>query len=134
MYDDLVQQGSVGSTKVPISYVPHHLAHDLRHYSHANHVPYHQYVARGERGKFYMNISLVLFVLLNVLFLIQGKVNLEVMQKQILPVTLFFATSLVLSNKSYIYLSVSYIQVSDSVKRRLLVKYHSFNRFLIFLL
>lgn len=41
----------------------------------------------------------------------QGKVNSEVMSKQILPVSLFFAVSLVLSNKSYIYLSVSYIQV-----------------------
>jgi hypothetical protein len=35
------------------------------------------------------------------------------MQKQILPVSLFFAISLVLSNKAYIYLSVSYIQVGE---------------------
>lgn len=33
------------------------------------------------------------------------------MLKQILPVSIFFAISLVLSNKAYIYLSVSYIQV-----------------------
>lgn len=42
---------------------------------------------------------------------LQNKVNVQVMQKQILPVSLFFAISLVLSNKAYIYLSVSYIQV-----------------------
>lgn len=41
----------------------------------------------------------------------ENKVDGNVMAKQILPVTLFFATSLVLSNKSYIYLSVSYIQM-----------------------
>ena len=33
------------------------------------------------------------------------------MRTQILPVALCFAISLVLSNKAYIYLSVSYIQV-----------------------
>lgn len=44
----------------------------------------------------------------------QGKVNVQVMQKQILPVSLFFAVSLVLSNKAYIYLSVSYIQVRSA--------------------
>lgn len=43
----------------------------------------------------------------------QNKVNVQVMQKQILPVSLFFAISLVLSNKAYIYLSVSYIQARD---------------------
>ena len=43
----------------------------------------------------------------------QKKVNVQVVQKQILPVSLFFAVSLVLSNKAYIYLSVSYIQVSE---------------------
>jgi hypothetical protein len=43
----------------------------------------------------------------------EGKVDTTVMWKQILPVTMFFATSLVLSNKSYIYLSVSYIQVTN---------------------
>ena len=43
--------------------------------------------------------------------LLQNKVNMEVLQKQIFPVSLFFAISLVLSNKAYIYLSVSYIQV-----------------------
>lgn len=36
----------------------------------------------------------------------------DVIQKQIFPVACFFAVSLVLSNKAYIYLSVSYIQVS----------------------
>mmetsp|Transcript_13222 Transcript_13222/g.24391 ORF Transcript_13222/g.24391 Transcript_13222/m.24391 type:complete len:310 (+) Transcript_13222:123-1052(+) len=41
----------------------------------------------------------------------ENKVNVQVMQKQILPVSLFFAISLVLSNKAYIYLSVSYIQM-----------------------
>jgi drug/metabolite transporter (DMT)-like permease len=41
----------------------------------------------------------------------ENKVNGDVVLKQILPVTLFFATSLVMSNKAYIYLSVSYIQM-----------------------
>lgn len=41
----------------------------------------------------------------------EGKVNFTVLSQQILPVTLFYAVSLVLSNKSYIYLSVSYIQM-----------------------
>jgi hypothetical protein len=41
----------------------------------------------------------------------EGKVDMDVMKKQILPVASFFAVSLVLSNKAYIYLSVSYIQV-----------------------
>jgi hypothetical protein len=45
----------------------------------------------------------------------EGKVDMNAVTKQILPVTLFFATSLVLSNKSYIYLSVSYIQVSYTI-------------------
>ncbi len=40
--------------------------------------------------------------------------NGDVVLKQIIPVTLFFATSLVMSNKAYIYLSVSYIQVCPS--------------------
>lgn len=48
---------------------------------------------------------------LTVLWCSQGKVDREVMLKQILPVALFFAVSLVFSNKAYIYLSVSYIQV-----------------------
>jgi len=39
------------------------------------------------------------------------KVNAAAIKKQILPVSLCFAISLVLSNKSYIYLSVSYIQM-----------------------
>lgn len=42
----------------------------------------------------------------------KGKVDREVIKKQILPVAALFALSLVLSNKAYIYLSVSYIQVS----------------------
>lgn len=42
----------------------------------------------------------------------EGKVDASVMKKQILPVACFFAVSLVLSNKAYIYLSVSYIQAS----------------------
>jgi len=41
----------------------------------------------------------------------EGKVDSTVLFKQIFPVTSFFAVSLVLSNKSYIYLSVSYIQM-----------------------
>mmetsp|Transcript_15860 Transcript_15860/g.26677 ORF Transcript_15860/g.26677 Transcript_15860/m.26677 type:complete len:320 (-) Transcript_15860:502-1461(-) len=41
----------------------------------------------------------------------ENKVNGEVYAKQLLPVSLFFAVSLVLSNKAYIYLSVSYIQM-----------------------
>ena len=41
----------------------------------------------------------------------EKKVDANVMQGQILPVSLCFAVSLVLSNKSYIYLSVSYIQM-----------------------
>jgi len=41
----------------------------------------------------------------------EGKVTTTVLLQQIFPVTLFYAVSLVLSNKSYIYLSVSYIQM-----------------------
>lgn len=41
----------------------------------------------------------------------ENKVNVQVLQKQIFPVSLFFSISLVLSNKAYIYLSVSYIQM-----------------------
>jgi drug/metabolite transporter (DMT)-like permease len=41
----------------------------------------------------------------------ENKVDSTVMYKQILPVASFFAVSLVLSNKAYIYLSVSYIQM-----------------------
>lgn len=41
----------------------------------------------------------------------EGKVNGSAIVKQILPVSVFFAVSLVLSNKAYIYLSVSYIQM-----------------------
>mmetsp|Transcript_28554 Transcript_28554/g.39300 ORF Transcript_28554/g.39300 Transcript_28554/m.39300 type:complete len:319 (-) Transcript_28554:115-1071(-) len=41
----------------------------------------------------------------------ENKVDRNVLFTQILPVSLFFAVSLVLSNKSYIYLSVSYIQM-----------------------
>ncbi|KAJ1422745.1 triose-phosphate transporter family-domain-containing protein [Ochromonadaceae sp. CCMP2298] len=40
-----------------------------------------------------------------------GKVTGDVYLKQLLPVSLFFAVSLVLSNKAYIYLAVSYIQM-----------------------
>jgi hypothetical protein len=41
----------------------------------------------------------------------EGKVDINAIKSQLLPVSLCFAVSLVLSNKSYIYLSVSYIQV-----------------------
>lgn len=41
----------------------------------------------------------------------EGKVTSSTLTKQILPVALFFSVSLVLSNKAYIYLSVSYIQM-----------------------
>ena len=41
----------------------------------------------------------------------QNKVDMKVLQKQLIPVAVFFSFSLVLSNKAYIYLSVSYIQV-----------------------
>eukprot|EP00602_Paraphysomonas_sp_CaronLab_P001357 CAMPEP_0185024466 /NCGR_PEP_ID=MMETSP1103-20130426/7558_1 /TAXON_ID=36769 /ORGANISM="Paraphysomonas bandaiensis, Strain Caron Lab Isolate" /LENGTH=295 /DNA_ID=CAMNT_0027557445 /DNA_START=124 /DNA_END=1011 /DNA_ORIENTATION=+ len=41
----------------------------------------------------------------------EKKVDTTVLQTQIFPVSLFFAVSLVLSNKAYIYLSVSYIQM-----------------------
>eukprot|EP01036_Dinobryon_divergens_P028837 gene28837-37844_t len=41
----------------------------------------------------------------------ENKVDSTVLATQILPVSLFFAVSLVLSNMSYIYLSVSYIQM-----------------------
>jgi drug/metabolite transporter (DMT)-like permease len=41
----------------------------------------------------------------------EKKVTREVFINKIVPVSLFFAVSLVLSNKSYIYLSVSYIQM-----------------------
>jgi len=39
------------------------------------------------------------------------KVDRIVLKQQILPVSVFFAVSLVLSNKAYIYLSVSFIQM-----------------------
>lgn len=41
----------------------------------------------------------------------EKKVDKDAIVKQILPVSIFFAVSLVLSNKAYIYLSVSYIQM-----------------------
>ena len=41
----------------------------------------------------------------------EGKVDSAAMKAQILPVSVCFAISLVLANKAYIYLSVSYIQV-----------------------
>lgn len=41
----------------------------------------------------------------------EKKVTTDVFLKQIAPVSVFFAFSLVLSNKAYIYLSVSYIQM-----------------------
>jgi len=41
----------------------------------------------------------------------EKKVDFKVLRTQILPVSICFAVSLVLSNKSYIYLSVSYIQM-----------------------
>jgi len=41
----------------------------------------------------------------------ENRVDSTVMYNQILPVAAFFAVSLVLANKSYIYLSVSYIQM-----------------------
>ena len=45
----------------------------------------------------------------------QGKVDAEAMKNKIVPVSAFFAVSLVMANKAYIYLSVSYIQVSESL-------------------
>lgn len=47
------------------------------------------------------------------LFFQQKKVDMAAVWSQILPVSICFAISLVLSNKSYIYLSVSYIQVNS---------------------
>lgn len=41
----------------------------------------------------------------------EGKVNSQVFTNKIIPVAACFAVSLVLSNKAYIYLSVSYIQM-----------------------
>jgi drug/metabolite transporter (DMT)-like permease len=41
----------------------------------------------------------------------ENRVDWAAFQKSILPVSIFYAFSLVLSNKSYIYLSVSYIQM-----------------------
>jgi hypothetical protein len=41
----------------------------------------------------------------------QGKVNQEAIARQFLPIAVIYAVSLVLSNKAYIYLAVSYIQV-----------------------
>jgi drug/metabolite transporter (DMT)-like permease len=41
----------------------------------------------------------------------EKKVDAKALQTSIFPVALFFAVSLVLSNKAYIYLSVSYIQM-----------------------
>ncbi len=56
----------------------------------------------------------IFFITLDVYwFLAQGKVDSTVIKKQILPVALLFALSLVLSNKAYIYLSVSYIQATN---------------------
>lgn len=41
----------------------------------------------------------------------EKKVDLDIIKTKILPISMFFALSLVLSNKAYIYLSVSYIQM-----------------------
>ncbi len=43
--------------------------------------------------------------------MLQKKVNTEDITSKIVPVAVFYAFSLVLSNKAYIYLSVSYLQV-----------------------
>lgn len=45
----------------------------------------------------------------------QQKVDTTIIKQNILPVSACFAVSLVLSNKAYIYLSVSYIQVWNYV-------------------
>ena len=49
--------------------------------------------------------------------ILQGKVDMKVIQTSIMPVALCFAISLVFANKTYIYLSVSYIQVSVGMGR-----------------
>ena len=41
----------------------------------------------------------------------EQKIGLDELKTKVLPVALFFAISLVLSNKAYIFLSVSYIQM-----------------------
>lgn len=41
----------------------------------------------------------------------EGKVTFSIMYRKIMPVSIFFAISLVLSNSAYMYLSVSYIQM-----------------------
>ena len=66
--------------------------------------------AVGEVSKVIIVHSHIIPIL--ILTLNQKKVNSTIIQTQIFPVALFFAVSLVLSNKAYIYLSVSYIQVS----------------------
>ena len=41
----------------------------------------------------------------------ENKVDYLFMKEKLLPLSAFFATSLVLSNKAYVYLSVSFIQM-----------------------
>lgn len=42
----------------------------------------------------------------------EGKVTMAHIKEKVVPVAALFAVSLVCSNKAYIYLSVSYIQVN----------------------
>lgn len=56
-------------------------------------------------------IDFIIVSIVNILISFKGKVNMTVVRNQLLPVSIFFAISLVCGNTAYIYLSVSYIQV-----------------------
>ena len=53
----------------------------------------------------------------------EHKIGMEEMKTKVLPVAFFFAISLVLSNKAYIFLSVSYIQMLKACQN-LFILYH----------
>jgi len=111
---DSLQQSCAGPAEVSLSHVSGVLAHGLGYCADPSDVKDYEHASRSKRGQFllFCVIDLAfakLFVC--VAYYSQGKVNSDVIYKQFLPVSIFFAVSLVLSNKAYIYLAVSYIQV-----------------------
>lgn len=116
---DHVQQSHPGGLRLPLSNVPHHDAHDLRHSDDSGAIPHHRPVARSKGG------TAVRYLFHNdhpplthsrphsyyTPTISQKKVDSEALYKKIFPIALFFAFSLVFSNYAYVYLSVAYIQV-----------------------
>lgn len=121
---DHVQQSHPGGLRLPLSDVPHHDAHDLRHSDDSGAIPHHRPVARSEGGTAVRYPSHndhpplthsrphSKYTLTYPSHIIsQKKVDSDALYKKIFPIALFFAFSLVFSNYAYVYLSVAYIQV-----------------------